>query len=167
MNPPEASATRVDVDARHLSGFPADYCDAFRVAGVPGHRTREWAQRSLRGADPEHGLFGRLVWHRLLGFQLAAPGSAETLVGWQIRVDEPELFVLDADGWLMAGRMVFQACDTHVTWTTMLRYHRPAARRIWAAAEHVHRALAPRCLDAARRSLQHSTPRYRHGERTT
>jgi len=99
-----------------------------------------------------------LVWHGLLGFQLAASGTAGTLVGWQIAVDEPELLVLETDGRLMAGRMIFDASDTAVTWTTMLRYHRPAARPIWAAAGHAHRALTPRCLTAARQSLQRSTP---------
>jgi hypothetical protein len=157
MNPPKASATRVDVDARVRAEFPADYCDAFRIAAVSGHRAREWAQRSLRGADPAQGLFGKWVWHRLLGFQLAASGTTGTLFGWKIAVDEPELFVLDSDGRLMAGRMVFAASDTALTWTTMLRYHRLAARLIWAAAGHAHRGLTPRCLEAARRSLQRST----------
>ena len=158
MTRPEASATRVDVDARVRAEFAADYGDAFRIASVPSHRAHEWAQRSLRGADPANGSFGRLVWHGLLGFQLAASGTAGTLVGWQIAVDEPDLFVLETDGRLMAGRMIFQACDIAVTWTTMLRYHRPAARPIWAAAGHAHRALTPRCLTAARHSLRRSTP---------
>jgi hypothetical protein len=158
MKPPEASATRVDVDARVQSGFTPDYGDALRIAAVPGHRAREWAERSLRGAERRHGLFAGLVWHGLLGFQLAAPGTAATLVGWHVAVDEPDLFVVEADGRLMAGRMVFEACDTAVTWTTMLRYHRPVARPIWGAAAYAHRALTPRCLDAARRSLRRSTP---------
>jgi len=66
--------------------------------------------------------------------------------------------VRETDGRLMAGRMIFDASDTAVTWKTMLRYHRPAARPIWAAAGHAHRALTPRCLTAARQSLQRSTP---------
>jgi hypothetical protein len=158
MKPREASATRVDVDARVRAGFVADYGDAFRIAAVPGHRAREWAEGSLRGADRGHGLFAGLVWHGLLGLQLAAPGTPGTLVGWQIAVDEPDLFTVEADGRLLAGRMVFQACDTAVTWTTMLHYHRPVARPIWGAAAYAHRALTPRCLDAARRSLQRSIP---------
>jgi hypothetical protein len=97
-----------------------------------------------------------LVWHGLLGFELAAPGTAGSLVGWRIAVDEPELLVLETDGRLMSGRMVFEACDTSLTWTTMLHYHRPIARAIWAVAGHVHRALTPRCLEAARKSLQRS-----------
>jgi hypothetical protein len=161
MNGPEASVTRVDVDAGVRFAIPADYSDAFRIAAAPGHSAREWAQRSLRGADPANGLFGRLIWHGLLGFQLAPSGTAGTLVGWRIVVDEPDLFVLETDGRLMAGRMVFEACDTALTWTTMLRYHRRAARRIWAAAGHAHRALTPRCLQAARRSLVGELPTSR------
>lgn len=152
-----ARAARVDVSAGLRSGFAADYGDAFRIAAVRGHRASDWAQRSLSGADPARGLFGRLVWHGLLGFELAAPGTAGSLVGWRIAVDEPELFVLETDGRLMAGRMVFEACDTALTWTTMVHYHRPIAGVIWAVAGRVHRALTPRCLEAARQSLQRSS----------
>lgn len=151
-----AKATRVDVSAGVRAGFAADYADAFRIAAVRGHRASEWAQRTLSGADRGRGLFARLVWHGLLGFELAAPGTARTLVGWRITVDEPELLVLDADGRLMVGRMVFEACDTALTWTTMLRYHGLLARGIWAAAGYAHRALTPRCLQAAHQWLQHS-----------
>ena len=151
-----AKATRVDVSAGVRAGFAADYADAFRIASVRGHRAGEWAQRTLSGADSSRDLFARLVWHGLLGFELAAPDTAGTLVGWRITVDEPELFVVETDGRLMAGRMVFEAGDTALTWTTMLRYHRPIARVIWAAAGHVHRALTPRCLEAAHHSLLRS-----------
>jgi hypothetical protein len=156
MNSRKGSATRVDVGTGVGAGFAADYSDAFRIAAVRGHRAREWAQRSLGGADRAHGLFRRLVWNGLLGFELAAPGTAGTLVGWRIACEEPQLLVLEADGRRMAGRIVFEASDTALTWTTMLRYHRPIARAIWAAAGYVHRALTPRCLAAARLSLQHS-----------
>src|SRR4051794_29671933 len=98
MNRPEPSAIRVDVGAHVHSEFAADYCDAFRITSVRGHRAREWARRSLRGAGPANSSFGRLVWHGLLGFRLAASGTAGTLVGWQIAVDEPELLVLETDG---------------------------------------------------------------------
>jgi hypothetical protein len=103
-------------------------------------------------------LFGRLVWNGLLGFQLAASGMTETLVGWRVAADEPELLVLETDGRLMSGRMVFEASETALTWTTMLHYNRPAARPIWVAAAFAHRALTPRCLAAARQSLRRSTP---------
>jgi hypothetical protein len=150
-------AIRVDVDARRRAEFAADYSDAFRIDAEPGHSAGEWAQRSLRGAEAGHGLFSRMAWRGLLGLHLAAPGTPGTLVGWRIAVDEPERFVLETGGRLMSGRMVFELSDAAVTWTTMLRYHRPAARFVWAGAGHAHRALAPRCLENARRSLQRSS----------
>jgi hypothetical protein len=116
-----AKAARIDVSAGVRAGFAADYADAFRIAAVRGHRASDWAQRTLRGADPARGPFARLVWHGLLGFELAAPGTAGSLVGWRITVDGPELLVLEADGRLMAGRMVFEACDTALTCTTTVR----------------------------------------------
>jgi hypothetical protein len=136
---PRITATR--------SGSPP--CRAIALASGPSAACAEQTPRTARSG----GWSGT----GLLGFQLAASGTAGTLASWQIAVDEPELLVLETDSRLMAGRMVFEACDT-VTWTTMLRYHRPAARPIWAAAKHAHRALTPRCLEAARQSLQRSTP---------
>ena len=39
-------------------------------------------------------------------------------------------------------------------WTTILVFHRRAGARIWAIASLAHRALAPRLLERAARSLQ-------------
>jgi hypothetical protein len=152
---------RVEPDPGLVTEFGADYADAFTASASARHSAREWAYASLRGAEAAGGAFGRGVWGGLLGFRLATKGTAGTLVGWQVSVDDPNRLVLDADGRLMAGRMTFLVSGTEVTWTTMLRYHRPAARRIWAAAGHAHRALAPRCLRAARHSLGRAAPAQR------
>ena len=144
---------QVAADPALLAEFRADYADAFRLDTDAGHPARAWAQRCLRGADAMGGLFAGLVWHRVLGLQLAAPHTPGTLVRWQIGVDEPSRFVLDSAGGRMAGRMVFETSAAAVTWTTMLRFGRPSAGAIWKAAGHAHRALAPRCLAAAAASL--------------
>src|SRR4051794_6776900 len=115
---------RVDVSAASQEDFPADYGDAFTVDVdvVPGTTAADWARSSLRGADVAKGAFRTLVWHSVLGFDLAAAGTPGTFVGWQISTDRPEQFVLDADGRLMRGRMVFDLSPSTVTWTTMLSY---------------------------------------------
>ena len=129
--------------------FRADYVDTFHVeaATTPA---REWARLSLRAADVP---FSTLVWQGVLGFRLAAPATPGTLVGWRIAVDEPDRFVMECDGRLMAGRMMFEISADVLTWTTMLRFHGRAGRAVWAVAGNAHRALAPRCLDAAARTV--------------
>jgi hypothetical protein len=78
---------------------------------------------------------------------------ADTMVGWRITSVEPQRLVLDTDGRLMAGRLVFAQTDDAVAWTTLLRFHRDAGRRVWAVAGSVHRALVPRLLTGAHRTL--------------
>jgi hypothetical protein len=155
---PPATLRRGDVarltpEPALVADFAADYADAFRMPADDGRTARDWAAASLAGAEVAGGAFARLAWHGLLGFELAPRGTAGTVVGWRVSVDEPQRCVLDVDGRLMAGRIVFALTEGVVTWTTMLRYHRPAAGRVWAVAGHLHRALAPRCLNAARRTL--------------
>ena len=140
-------------DPALVADFAADYADAFRVAAGDGHTARGWAETSLAGAQTAGGVFARIAWHGLLGFDLAPRGAAGTVVGWRVSVDEPQRCVLDVDGRLMAGRIAFVLADGAVTWTTMLRYHRPAGGRVWAVAGHLHRTLTPRCLNAAGRAL--------------
>jgi hypothetical protein len=161
--PPRSPARRVDPDPRLVAEY-ADYSDAFRIDGPPGHHAREWAQLCLRGAEANGSLFGRLVWQGVLGFRLLPPGTG-SVAGWRVIVDDPHRLVLHIDGWLMAGQMVFQASGPALTWTTMLRYHRPPAWVVWAVAGRAHRVLVPRCLGAARHDLEQSTAQRGRSER--
>lgn len=144
---------RIDVVAAESADFKAGYGDAFRIGAVPGVSAREWARVSLRGAEAANRMFARLAWHGVLGFDLASRGAAQTLVGWHITTDEPNRLVLDTDGRLMAGRIVFALADDTVTWTTLVRFHRTAGHCLWAIAGIVHRALVPRLLTNAHQSL--------------
>jgi hypothetical protein len=149
---------RVGPDGGLCAEFEADYADAFIVAADGDRPARSWASAALGGAEVAGGLFARVAWHGVLGFELAPP-SAEVVAGWRVTTEQPERLVLDVDGRLMAGRIVFDAGDGGVRWTTMLRYHRPAAGRVWRVAGPVHRALAPRCLaQAARGPARSSAP---------
>jgi hypothetical protein len=133
-----------------VDDFRPDYADCFVVATPAEFAAREWAAASLRGAD---GTFSRVVWQGLLGLDLAPIGTEDTLVGWPIRHDTATRLEVDTDGRLMAGRMTFLVEGDRVAWATMFRFHGGAGRRIWAVAGHVHRALAPRCLESAARNL--------------
>ena len=145
----QTRARRVDPAPSAAAGFNADYADAFAIATSSQHPARDWAYGALRGSEAAGGAFGRLVWGGVLGFRLASRGASHTLFGWHVVVDDPDLVVMEVDGGLMAGRMVFAVSPTEVTWTTMLRFHCRAGARIWAVAGNAHRALAPRCLNSA------------------
>jgi hypothetical protein len=149
-----AGATRTEVPSGAVVDFSPSYSDCFQVASVPGSTAADWARASLRGAD---GTFSRVVWQGILGFELA-PGTPGTLVGWTIIHDSAERFVLEADGPVMVGRMVFELADGEVRWTTSLKYHRSVGRIIWAAVGPGHRRIAPRVLGRAHRSLARSLP---------
>jgi hypothetical protein len=150
-----SAAQQVDVGNLALGFLPdADYADAFQASATGDRPARDWAKRTLgSGTSALDRTFGTLVWHGILGFDLAPADTPETLVGWAVPVDSPELFVLAADGRLMAGCMVFEVSAQNVLWTTLLRFHRPPAERIWSVAQHVHRALAGRVLARAAGSL--------------
>ena len=144
-----ATATRVDVPDSAVADFSPDYADCFRVAAIPGQTAADWAGAALGGAD---GPFSRVVWQGILGFDLSS-GTPGTLVGWPIREDSAERFVLETGGRLMAGRMVFELVDDQVRWTTSLRFHGWAGRLVWASVGPAHRRIAPRCLNDADRRL--------------
>lgn len=150
-----ASAERVEPAGDALSLLPDwDYADAFSLVGAPQASARVWAKLCLAGGPEfQQRVFGTLVWHGVLGFDLAKPGTEGTMVGWKIEVDEPDLFALKTGGRLMTGAMVFTIADDTVTWTTALHYLKPGAKPIWAGAQHVHRALAGRLLTNAARAI--------------
>ena len=139
-----------------VADFPADYWDCFAIA-TTGDSAGRWGRLSLRGADSAGGIFSALVWQGALGFNLAAPGTPETVAGWRITEETPARLVLDADGRLMRGRMVFEIAGREATWTTMVHYHHALARPVWELAAHVHRALVPRCLRGAHRAQSRSS----------
>jgi hypothetical protein len=79
-----------------VADFPADYWDCFAIA-TTGDSAGRWGRLSLRGADSAGGIFSALVWQGALGFNLAAPGTPETVAGWRITEETPARLVLDAD----------------------------------------------------------------------
>ena len=147
------SATRVDVPDSAVADFAPDYSDCFRAAAVPGRTAGDWARASLRGAD---GAFSRVVWQGILGFDLTS-GAPDTFVGWPIKEDTPERFLVETGGRLMAGRMVFELDDEEVRWTTSLRFHGSVGGSIWAVVGAAHRWIAPRALDKGRHALVRAT----------
>ena len=147
------SASRETRPSPAVAEFVADYWDGFRMANVVGARPSQWAASALSGAEAANRAFGGLVWHTLTGCKLAPRGASEALVGWRVTTDTPDMLVLDVDGTRTAGRMVFEHVDGDLLWTTMLRHHGRTGAMTWAVLGNAHRALAPRCLEHARRLL--------------
>jgi hypothetical protein len=144
--------TRITTAPAALTDFPADYWDCFTTPAMHGGAD-QWARTSLRGAQSLGGLFSLVVWQGVLGFSLDPPATPGTVAGWQITEQSPKRCVLDADGRLMRGRMIFEVAGGEATWTTMIHYHQPLARPIWKLAANAHRALVPRSLRGAQRAL--------------
>ena len=167
MTPTTHQVLRVEPDPAIVTDFDADYADAFRIDGIPGTTAGSWMDASLHGSEAARGLFRTVVWHGLLRFDLAGDLEAETAFGWHISVEEHQRVVLDTDGSLAAGRMVFAATDGTTTWTTMLRYHHPLARYVWAVLGNGHRAIAPSCLDRASIYLRRTDNRHASNLATT
>jgi hypothetical protein len=144
---------RITLARPALGDFRADYWDCFG-APASGAGAHEWARLCLRGAQAAGGVFSRLVWHGVLRFDLEPVAADATLAGWRMTAEAPTRLILDVDGALMAGRLVFDTAGTDATWTTMLRYHHGLARPVWTLAGYAHRALVPRCMSGALRALR-------------
>jgi len=143
---------RITTAPAALVDFPADYWDCFTTPATHGS-AEQWARSSLQGAQSFGGLFSFVVWQGVLGFSLDAPAAPGTVAGWRMTEQSSGRCVLDADGRLMRGRMVFDVAGEEATWTTMIHYHRLLARPIWELAANAHRALVPQCLRGAQRTL--------------
>jgi hypothetical protein len=144
--------TRITTAPAALADFLADYWDCFTTPATHGS-AEQWARSSLQGAQSFGGLFSFVIWQLVLGFSLEPPETPGTVAGWRITEQSPGRCVLDSDGRLMRGRMVFEVADEEATWTTMIHYHHPLARPIWELAANAHRALVPQCLSSAQRTL--------------
>jgi hypothetical protein len=144
--------TRVTSAPAPLADFPADYWDCFTTTATRGS-AEQWARSCLQGAQSLGGLFSFVVWQGLLGFSLDAPATPGTVAGWHISEQSLDRCVLDADGRLMRGRMVFEVAGGEATWTTMIHYQHRLARPIWELAANAHRALVPKCLRSAQHTL--------------
>lgn len=154
MPVPTYPASRVLEPPREAANFRADYWDCFRIATPEAVRPGIWAALALGRADSANRAFGNLIWHRLMGFDLASRGAPQTLTGWRVTTDTADAFVMDVEGSRTSGRMVFAVvAPGELRWTTMLRHHTRGGRAVWSALGHAHRLLAPWCLNRAHHAL--------------
>jgi hypothetical protein len=125
-----------------------DYLDAF-VAEVdpddPG-RPQAWARAMFEGIGRRERLEFQLVW-RGLGLRLGLLPSADRIVGWRIRDEQPDHVLLHADSWIgMPAEVLVRRAGSELTMVTFVQQRTALARAMWAKATPVHRAAVPGLL---------------------
>lgn len=122
-----------------------DYGDAFRTMTPVSMPPEHWARLGTSGASPALLAFVRTV-QQTLGLRLQ-PLSPDHPLGWDIAHNEPERFVLAAEGPLGSARIVWIAPPGAVVIATMLRFDNSASRVAWRLVAPIHRAVARYGLD--------------------
>jgi hypothetical protein len=153
---PEVEQIVVPASAPRLSTLARiDYVDAFRIHGIPSRqRTGEqWARAVMEdtpGAVKARLLSGWLA----LGLKLGSPWSRARVLGWRVRVGDPDFALLGAGGRIgLSGELLFQREPDGLLFATFVRQRNPVARAIWARVEATHQEVVRSLLGhAARRA---------------
>ena len=104
-------------------------------------------------SSPRGRLFDLVVARGALGLRLGPAGSPDHIGGWTVASNDPGTTVLHMDSWMLVVRLVIEVSDAHTTLTSLLRYDRRPARRVWAVVGIGHRAMVPVVLGGAARAL--------------
>ena len=125
-----------------------DYVDAFVVEVDPDDpgRPQTWARAMFEGIGRRERLEFQLVW-RVLGLRLSLLPSADRVVGWRIRDEQPDHVLLHADSWIgMPAEVLVRRVGSELTMVTFVEQRTALARAMWAKATPVHRAAVPGLL---------------------
>lgn len=151
---PEPTVRQVELPAaaRALSTLPRiDYEDAFRVDIDPaaGWTAEQWARAVLEGAPGSVQERLRRGWFTL-GLRLAGPGTAGTVLGWQLRRSTPDHALLGARSRLgMPAELLFRPDQDTLLFATLVQHRNGVARAIWARVAARHVQVVPRLLQRA------------------
>lgn len=126
------------------------YADLCTVRTALPFTAEQWA-RALLGDTPDFAQ--RLIWHRLLGFQLIGTASADTVAGWQVGARDADWIRLETDSRLFRGNIIIRAAENHVSWATILQYRHAVSRVHWGWLSPIHRQLAPRMMQSTAAAL--------------
>jgi len=136
-----------------------DYADAFVLETSPGEvRTpEEWARAVLEGAPATVRLKLLTGWSAL-GLKVAYGRSARSVLGWNMRISEPEFVLLGADSRIgMRGELLFRPESDCLLFATFIEQNNPVARAVWATTEPTHVAVVLDLLEQTRRRLRRIT----------
>lgn len=133
-----------------------DYADAFEIRAPDTRLPGEWTRFLLDTAPPALLTFARGA-QKLLGFRLARVDSQHPL-GWTIVREDPQVFVLAAEGPAGSARLVGSTRDDKLCVTTMLRIERRRSRAAWSMVAPIHRAVTRYLLDRSACAAAATTP---------
>ncbi|KUI47658.1 hypothetical protein AU198_23970 [Mycobacterium sp. GA-1199] len=130
-----------------------DYTDAFEV-GIehPLQRSaEEWLRTILEGA-PLHTRIRLLAAWSAIGLKLRTPGSAGSILGWEIRKRDAGFVMVGARSRIgMPGELVLRRENDGLLFATFVRHDNLIARRLWATIETSHVQTVRSLLERARR----------------
>ncbi|UUO03187.1 hypothetical protein M4D79_08715 [Mycolicibacterium novocastrense] len=129
------------------------YADAFEV-GIehPLERSaEEWLRTILEGA-PLHTRIRLLAAWSAIGLKLRTPGSAGSILGWEIRNRDAGFVMVGARSRIgMPGELVLRRANDGLLFATFVRHDSLIARRLWATIETSHVQTVRSLLERARR----------------
>jgi hypothetical protein len=125
------------------------YSDAFVARTNETRTAEEWMRLALASA-PRGLLPGVRAVQTILGLDLA-PASPDRPLGWEVLRNDPDIFVLGADGPGGSARLVGVVGEGQLVFTTQADFGR-RTRLIWTFAQLPHRAIARYLLGKAVRS---------------
>jgi hypothetical protein len=151
-----ARASRVDVTEPEDPDFGRhDYASAFEVAVTGVQRSpRQWARAVFEDSPSAVRRFVVFGWKYVLHFRLGPRPSADHVLGWKVRREEPDLVALEVRSGLLSALKVVRVHDSRGVMTTYVRYERPLGRALWSAVAPVHHRTEPYLLG-------HAVPRGR------
>ena len=135
-----------------LSEVRFDYADAFEIAlDIADARTAEEFARSCleEASAPLRAMIWRVHRH-VLRFRLEAPRTPDHVLGWSIRLSQPDVVELTAvrpllDGFIVGRRTRPDRCQI----ITAVHYKHAVAPIVMTAVGPIHRRVAPRLLGNA------------------
>jgi hypothetical protein len=139
-------------DARALSTLTRiDYTDAFLVDGdiTAGDTALQWA-RAVVEQTPLKVRVKLVSGWSALGLVLGPPWSGRRVLGWQIRVNAPDVLLLGAGSVLgIAGELLFTRRPEGMLFATLTRQRGPLARAVWARTVPTHQRVVRSLLEHA------------------
>lgn len=156
MTTPRARRTSVP-DSAHATGKVADphYASAFELpTGAATSRSPEqWLRATFETAPTPVSLFVRAGWRFVLGLRLAPMSSSEHVLGWTVTDTDTRSAAIQAHSRLLGSQNTVVVGDGKVAWVTFVRFTRPLARMVWAAAAPIHHRTIPYLLRRAARRM--------------
>ena len=138
----------------------ADYADGFAIdtRDPTSPSTEQWARASLEQAPVALRWLIVVGWRFVLRLRLGPRQSPDHILGWKIIRRQPEDTVLELRSKFLTAHLVSRRAETHLSWSTFVRYDRRTAAFVWPPVSLVHRRTVPLALQLAAKRIQKACP---------